>query len=138
MLGRYWRGVTRNAIEPAVEREVIRAADFDPPVPYANDLLAHDALARGRVDEAAERFLREGTYFRERAIDVSIALEHWSDQEAWDRIDQALADPRVAAVAPPWLQLRSAVRRRRLESRSPMPTPSVCAPRSRSAPSSSR
>ncbi len=59
---------------------------------------------------AAERFLREGTYFHERALDVSLALEHWVDEEAWDRIDQALADPRVASIAPPWLQLRSAVR----------------------------
>ncbi len=110
LLGRYWRGVVRNTPDRAAEREVVRVADFDPPLPYANDLLAHEALDRGHPDEAAERFLREGTYFRERAADVGIALEHWVNEEAWDRVDQALADPRVAAVAPPWLELRSAIR----------------------------
>jgi RsiW-degrading membrane proteinase PrsW (M82 family) len=112
LLGRYWRGVVRDAVDPATERDVIAAADEEPPVPYANDLLGHDALAHAHVDAAAERLLREGTYFRERSVDAQIALEHWADEEAWDRIDQALADPRVASVAQPWLQLRSALRTR--------------------------
>ncbi len=114
LLGNYWRGVVKSEPNDDVEREVIHAADGDPPVAYANHLLAHDALTRGHVDAAAERFLREGTYFRERAIDVSLALAHWTEEEDWDRIDRALADPRVAALADPWLELRSAVRRRDL------------------------
>ncbi|MGO8992352.1 MAG: hypothetical protein ACLQVI_03425, partial [Polyangiaceae bacterium] len=110
LLGSYWRGVLRDRIDPGIEHDVVRAADAEPPAPYANELLGHEARARGRLDDAAERLLREGLYFRERAVDAQIALDHWVDEEAWDRLDQALADPRIAAIAPPWLQLRSAIR----------------------------
>src|SRR6202030_4630411 len=87
LLGRYWRHVVRDTPDPDVERDVTHAADAEPPVPYANDLLGRDALQRGHSDDAAERLLREGTYFRERSIDASMALEHWEREEAWDRID---------------------------------------------------
>jgi RsiW-degrading membrane proteinase PrsW (M82 family) len=112
MLGRYWRSVVRDTSDPDLEKAVTRAADAEPPVPYANDLLGRADLQRNQGDEAAERLLREGTYFPERTIDVSLALAHWEHQEAWDRIDRALADPRIARLAPPWLQLRSAIRLR--------------------------
>ena len=112
LLGTYWRGVVKNEIDEDVERDVVRAADADPPPAYANDLLARDALSRGKVDAAAERFLREGTYFPERTVDVSLALVHWVEQEDWDRIDRALSDPRIFRLADPWIELRSAVRRR--------------------------
>jgi protease PrsW len=110
LLGRFWRGVVRDSVEPAVERDVVHAADAEPPMPYANEALGHEARSTGHLDEAAERLLREGTYFHERAADAQGALEHWADEEAWDRIDQALADPRVASIAPPWLELRSSIR----------------------------
>ena len=117
LLGRYWRGVVRDAVDEDVERDVVHAADTEPPLPWANHLLAEDALRNLHFDEAAARFLREGARYEggprdadPRAGDVDAALSLWADAGAWDQVHQALSDPRVAAHADPWLQLRAAIR----------------------------
>jgi hypothetical protein len=96
LLGRYWRGVRAKEVDPEVARAVTRAADAEPPVAWANHLLGHAALLGDAIDDGAERLLREGTYFPERSHDANEALDYWADQDAWQRIDKALADPRVA------------------------------------------
>jgi RsiW-degrading membrane proteinase PrsW (M82 family) len=110
LLGRYWRGVARTSVDPDVERDVIRAADAEPPIPYANQLLAQAWIRDLRLEDAATRFLREGTHFAERADDVDSAFAIWARDGDWDHIDRALADPRVQAAADPWLQLKVAIR----------------------------
>jgi hypothetical protein len=117
LLGRYWRGVLRNADQPDLDREVIAAADREPPMPWANHLIAEDSLRSMRFDQAAERFVREGTYYQgrpsdddPRASDVDAALSIWAKVGAWDRMEEALRDPRVDAHAEPWIQLRVAIR----------------------------
>jgi len=121
LLGRYWRGVLRNADEPDLQRDVIHAADAEPPLPWSNHLLAEDALRSMRFDEAAERFLREGARYAPspsasdddpRASDVDAALTIWAKVGAWDRMEEALRDPRVEVHAEPWLELRVAIRAR--------------------------
>jgi RsiW-degrading membrane proteinase PrsW (M82 family) len=119
LLGRYWRGVVRDSVAPEVERDVVLAADANPPVPWANHLLAEDALRNMRLDDAANRFLREGASFEGaasstdgRAGDIDSALTIWVDSGAWERVHEALDDRRVAALADPWLQVRVAIRAR--------------------------
>jgi RsiW-degrading membrane proteinase PrsW (M82 family) len=110
LLGRYWRDVARNAVDRDTELQVVAAADLDPPIPYANHLLAEAWMRDMRLEDAATRFLREGAHFPERAEDVNEALDIWAREGEWERIDQSLADPRVAAAAEPWLQLKAAIR----------------------------
>jgi RsiW-degrading membrane proteinase PrsW (M82 family) len=110
LLGRYWRGVVGDVVDPAVEAEVVSAANAEPPMPWANHLLGHDALERRRLEVAAERLVREGSHFPERASDTNVAIEIWTHEEAWGRIDQALADPSVAAAVRPWYRLLWALR----------------------------
>ncbi|HEY2517636.1 MAG TPA: PrsW family glutamic-type intramembrane protease [Polyangiaceae bacterium] len=110
LLGRYWRGYRGEGVDPEVEKAVRAAADRDPPEAWANHVLAQVAHREARYDVEAERLLREATYFPERSGDLDTALEVWADADDWDRIDHALADPRVSARAQPWFRLRSALR----------------------------
>ncbi len=122
LLGRYWRGVLRNADEPDLEHDVAQAADAEPPMPWANHLIAEDAIRSMHFDVAAARFLREGARYTPsgsrgsdddpRASDVDAALSIWAKFGAWDRMEEALRDPRVEARAEPWLELRVAIRAR--------------------------
>ena len=112
LIGRYWRGVLRDALEPAVEREVVAAADADPPLAFANHYLGHAALGSGKRDEAAERLLREGDLLsrsgpRRAARARSLGRD---DGDVGPHRPRRSRDRRVDAPAQPWLQLRSALR----------------------------
>ena len=101
LLGRYWRGVRGHDLDHDVELDVTRAADGEPAGPLGEPPpRAEEALHEARLDDAADRLLREGTFFHERSGDANLALEVWADQEMWERIDVALADPRVASGGP--------------------------------------
>jgi RsiW-degrading membrane proteinase PrsW (M82 family) len=110
LLGRYWRDVARNAVDRDTELQVVAAGDLEPPIPYANHLLGEAWMRDMRLEDAAARFLREGTHFPERAEDVNEAIDIWAREGEWERIDRSLGDPRVAAAAEPWLQLKAAIR----------------------------
>jgi RsiW-degrading membrane proteinase PrsW (M82 family) len=112
LLGPYWRDVARGGADPDREAQVVRAADREPPMPFANHVLAQAWMRDLRLEDAAERYLREGASFRERSDDVDDALRIWAHEGAWDKIDHALADPRVEAVAEPWLELKASIRMR--------------------------
>ena len=140
LLGRYWRGVVRDAVDDDVERDVVHRGGAEPPLP------CEPSARRGRAPGTSTSTRRQrascarGPLRRpERAAagDVDAALSLWADAGAWNRIDQALSDPRVAAHADPWLQLRQ----RSVSTTGSAPrgrTSAVSRRRSRSAPRCSR
>lgn len=79
--------------------EIELGATRDPPLPWANHLLARDAQRAGDADKAATLLLREGLAFPERSDDIDHALHLWVGLAAWDEVRERLEDPRVAAAA---------------------------------------
>jgi RsiW-degrading membrane proteinase PrsW (M82 family) len=110
LLGRWWRGVARGNRSSDAQRDVVARADAEPPAAWANHFLARDLFNHARVEDACERYLREATHFPERAEDADVAIGLWADFDEWDRVEAALADPRVRAAADPVLQLRAALK----------------------------
>lgn len=83
--------------DPDAREEVVRGAAAEPPLPWANHVLARDAEAAGDDDAAATLLLREGLAF-DRDVDVRHAVSLWIGLAAWDEVHQQMADPRVASV----------------------------------------
>lgn len=81
----------------------------DPPMPWANHVLAVDALASGDELGAASFYLREGTVFPERRADIDEALRCWIAASAWEEAESELATPTVAAAASPAVRYEIAV-----------------------------
>lgn len=96
LLGRYWWRAASHHVTESERREVTAVADADPPMPYANHLLAREAERRNRLDDAAVRYEKEGLAFAERAGDLDVALELWMKAEDWDKVAERLADPRYS------------------------------------------
>lgn len=110
LLGAFWRDVHAGAVSRGERRDVERAADAEPPMPWANHLLAREAM-RERVDEAALRYEREGVSFdRKEDVDTALALREASGD--WRAIGERLKDPRVDRLAGPWAHFRYAVEAR--------------------------
>ena len=108
LLGRYWNDVGLNRVSEEERREVERAADAEPPMPWANHLLAREAYYLARHDDAARRYLREGVLF-DRHDDVDAALAILEGTSGYPAIGEAFADPRVDHLASPWMHFRYAV-----------------------------
>lgn len=109
VIGRFWRGVSTRDVPPEVRDEIEEGAKRNPPVPWANHVLAREAMRDGRQSDAAPLYEREGLAFPARADDVNTALEIWMGLEAWDYLLQRMQDPRVAAAAEPMTKYRIAV-----------------------------
>ena len=84
---------------PEVLDEMTAGARREPPVPYANELLARFAMHREKPAEAADYYEREGVSFPERRADVDESLRIRMELEDWEGVRDRLADPRVAAAA---------------------------------------
>ncbi|MDF2695930.1 MAG: hypothetical protein K0S65_4313 [Labilithrix sp.] len=109
LTARFSRGLHSHSVPPEVHEKIAEGAAHDPPMPWANHLLAREAQREGRHADAAGFFEKEGLTFRDRSSDVDSALEIWVVLEAWDTLRDRLADPRVAAVAAPAMKYRLAV-----------------------------
>jgi protease PrsW len=72
----------RGALEVAAMRE--------PPMPWANHVLAYAALAEGDELAAASMFWREGSAFPERGADMNAALQSWMAVSAWDEAHERI------------------------------------------------
>jgi RsiW-degrading membrane proteinase PrsW (M82 family) len=96
LLARWWRGVVLRQPNEIDRAAVVAAADGDPPVPWANHLLARAALHTDAEDDAAGRFAREATFFDDRARDAGEACSLWLEDGDWDRLAAALQVPRFA------------------------------------------
>jgi RsiW-degrading membrane proteinase PrsW (M82 family) len=99
LLGTFWRGTHRGAVDSALRERVRAAADADPPMPWANRLLGRDAEGSEKVEDAVRFFLREGRAVPAHAQDVNHALALLIEVDDWEGIGNALADPAVERVA---------------------------------------
>jgi RsiW-degrading membrane proteinase PrsW (M82 family) len=134
LLGRFWRAALEqndaaghgaaarsadaqeprptHARDPDDERAVVAAADREPPLPWANHLLAREAERRGDHERAVRRYLREATHVPENREDADMALGWLVEAGAWDDAAALLDDPETMRVAPAWVKFRVAVERR--------------------------
>lgn len=89
--------------------ELEEAARRDPPMPWANHVLA--LAARSGDDElgAATYFWREGTAFPERRVDLDEAIESWIDAGAWDEARERANAPEAKGSVGPHMRYELAV-----------------------------
>jgi RsiW-degrading membrane proteinase PrsW (M82 family) len=104
LLGSYWWHTRKHDVDEELRREVVAAADAEPPMPWANHLLAAEAQLEAKLAEQAMRLEREGLAFPERKNDAREALRIWLAQKDWDTLENKLADPRYQGVADPWVR----------------------------------
>ena len=112
LLGRWWRRALQHDPRKEDREAVIAAADADPPMPWANHLLGREASQADEVMVAAERFAREATAFDDRGADATTACRQWIDDEDWDRLAAALANPRFARQVGAGVRMDEALQRR--------------------------
>jgi hypothetical protein len=112
MLARWWRSVMTHSTATDEDEAVVRAADRDPPPPWANHLLAHHAELHGDLLEAAKRFAREGTAFADRREDVDEACRIWAAKNDWEALAAALAQPRFSSQVSAAMRMEEATHRR--------------------------
>jgi protease PrsW len=116
LLGRYWRDVREPHEEegdapptgPALGPLVVKAADAEPPMPWANHLLATAAYERGDLATAARRFEREGIASGRRT-DLELALILLANSGDWDAVRRSLADSRTGGHVPTSVRFQYAV-----------------------------
>ncbi|MBX3227282.1 MAG: PrsW family intramembrane metalloprotease [Labilithrix sp.] len=109
VIGQYARAVPLGQVPPELATQIEEGAKREPPVPYANRLLARELRHQGKLEEAARHLEREGLAFPERSEDVDLALEIRIQTEDWETLRDRLTDPRVAAAAGPHPKYRLAV-----------------------------
>lgn len=105
-VGRFARG------DENARREFEVGANAEPPVPWANHVLARDARFHGDHREAAKLYLREGLAFPARIGDVDTAITLFIGQNEWEQVDEYLQDPRIAAALQPDTNYEIAVHHR--------------------------
>lgn len=109
LLGRWaWNADDLDA-ETSYRAQVEQAADADPPMPWANHLLARAALHEGKPKVAVQRYLREGLSFPERRDDVAQAMRILVSLGEWATLERALADPALAPHAGAWAHFELAL-----------------------------
>ena len=94
LLASYWRHVLRDAATAEERARVVAAADREPPMPWANDVLGRELLRAGDARAAAKRFAREAVELPGRDGDAKRACDLWAGLQAWSSLDAALADAR--------------------------------------------
>ncbi len=100
-VGKYLRG------DPAAKAEIIRGANAEPPMPWANHLLGRD---EPDAVGAAHYYLREGHAFPERSDDFDVAIGLLVEAGAWEQVREQMADPQVNAAVSAPLRYEIAVR----------------------------
>ncbi|MBI2388504.1 MAG: PrsW family intramembrane metalloprotease [Deltaproteobacteria bacterium] len=101
----------RGEPKPEVIAELHEAASKDPPMPWANHVLASEAHAHGRLLDAAVYYEREAVAFGRRD-DLDTALRLRLSAGDRDGVIQRLDDPRTGSLAPAPLHFELAMERR--------------------------
>jgi len=109
---RFLRGSIVNDVPPEVRKAITDGAEREPPMPWANHLLAREAETQEKLAEAAAFYEKEGVRFPERRADVDAALRIWMRLDAWETVRDRLADPKVAEAAGPQAKYKLAVHQR--------------------------
>ncbi len=107
---RFTRALSSSSVPSDVREKVVEGAAREPPMPWANHLLAREAIRDLKHAEAATLLVREGIAFPERKADIDTALQIWVHIEAWETVREQLADPRISALAGPHAKYKLAVR----------------------------
>lgn len=109
-LATFWYTVRVPDVGGDVRDEVVEAASADPPVRWANHLLGREALRKGDLETAAERFSREGSAFPDAGTDRRRALRLLARMAAWDRLSERLEDPAFRDAMTPRLRVDIALK----------------------------
>lgn len=112
LIARFSRRAPAHDVPDDVRREVTDGAKGEPPLPWTNHVLAHEAALSGDAVTAATFYMREGLAFPDRRADVDRALGAWIEIGAWEEIDERMQDPRVSASASPGIRYEIAVHQR--------------------------
>jgi len=104
------RGLMNRSVAPDVREKIVQGAAREPPMPWANHLLAREAVLGQKHEEAAELFEKEGLAFPdERREDLDASLRIWLGLGAWDTLRDKLSDPRIAGLASPHVRYKLAI-----------------------------
>jgi RsiW-degrading membrane proteinase PrsW (M82 family) len=96
LLGEYWQHVLRGKTAETELARIVAAADQEPPMAWANDILGREARRSGDRRAAAARFAREARLFEGRRADARLACDLWVALGDWPSVKSALADSRFA------------------------------------------
>jgi RsiW-degrading membrane proteinase PrsW (M82 family) len=111
LIAGYWHDVLRDQETEADGDELAGAAHDDPPVPWANHVLARAARRAGNEALAAEMFAREAEAFDARRADAEQAYRIWAARDDSKRLDEAVANARFARQLGPGVRFDLAIRR---------------------------
>jgi RsiW-degrading membrane proteinase PrsW (M82 family) len=104
------RGLANRSVAPDVREKIAEGAAREPPMPWANHLLAREAVLDQKHEDAAAFFEKEGLAFpHERREDLDASLRVWLALNAWDTLRDKLADPRISALASPHVKYKLAL-----------------------------
>ncbi len=109
LIARFWHGSERQTVPEEIRTEVEEGAKREPPMPWANHVLGLEAARGEKLEEAASLFEREGLAFPERASDVDRAITILMSIDAWDRVNQRMQNPQIAAQVSSSTRYRIAV-----------------------------
>ncbi len=110
LIGRYVR-FGDDAEDGALRAELVDEASKDPPLPWANHVLAREAWSLGELRIAADRYEREALAHG-RDDDLARSLELRMLAEDWSGVEARLADPRIGPRAPSRIHFRLAAHHR--------------------------
>jgi protease PrsW len=107
---RFAMNISTRSIPEEVRKKVDDGADRDPPMPWANHLLAREARFERKHAESATFLEKEALAFpAERKDDLTASLQIWIQLGAWDTLREKLADPRIKNLADPHFGYRLAI-----------------------------
>lgn len=110
VVARFAQNIATQSIPEDVRKKIDDGADRDPPMPWANHLLAREAQFERKHAEAATFLEKEALAFpAERREDLNAALQIWVQLGAWDTLREKLANPRVEVLADSHFGYRLAV-----------------------------
>lgn len=100
-IAKFAHDATTGSASPELAAAIAEGAKREPPLPYANELLAREAMHDDKFMEAADFYEKEGLTFPERRNDVDESLSIRIRLDDWDTVRAKLDDPRIAAAASP-------------------------------------
>src|SRR6185295_3148430 len=75
MVTQFWRRFTLKVESEELRNALVIAAEREPPMPWANHVLATEAVQKHELAEAGVRFEKEGLAFPERSKDLDASLQ---------------------------------------------------------------
>ncbi len=112
LVARFWRAVGTGVMPSGLREVVAIGAMQEPPLPWHNHVLAHEALRNKDLEEAAKLYEREGLAFPERHEDIDRAMAIWIGLGSWDHVRERMQDARIRDATDPITKYKFAVHER--------------------------